>query len=203
MSNKTEKKVWKDHKGESIPDKYVNPYHKKKEKVVGRLVKQAEDLSERLKVFKNNAFNAADELYYEMLRMHHMDEPEGGKGNRTFFNFDKSIKVEISVDDVISFDEQITLAQAKINQFIAMKLKDVDTDITELINRAFTTSKGRLDKARVFSLFSLNVKHHLWTEAMDLIRQSIVTNNTRRYIKVYKRDSEGKYHLINLNFSAV
>src|SRR5690606_39592899 len=40
-----------------------------------------------------------------------------GKGNATFYNFDRSIKVEVSVDAPVKFDEMtIELAKAKLDE---------------------------------------------------------------------------------------
>ena len=66
---------------------------------------------------------------------------------------------------------------------------------------AFTTSKGRLDTKRILSLFTYKISHPLWMEAMDLIKQAMQTNSSVRYLTVSTRDENGKYNLLNLNFS--
>jgi len=53
----------------------------------------------------------------------------------------------------------------------------------------------------VLSLFTYKITHQKWVEAMELIKGSISTNNTVRYLNVFRRDPNGSYRAVNLNFS--
>lgn len=199
---KTEK-TWTDHKGETVPAKYIDAYTKSKEKTIIKIVEQAEKLSAQLLNFKTGAFMLCDNLNDNLFENNNTERKAGTKGNYTLFSFDKSIKVEVNVQDIIDFDDRIQVAQAKINEFLELKTKGADQDLSLLVNNAFKTTKGRLDKSRVLGLFSLKIKHQLWDEAMDLIKQSITTNSTRRYISISRRQEDGRYKLINLNISSI
>jgi hypothetical protein len=194
-------KEWKNHRGETVPAQYVSKFDKKKEVVVARIAKRAEELNKALKAFKEAAITDTDMLYQLMFTERNM-EPKG-KGNATFFSFDKELKVEVVMDEIVDFDDKITLAQAKIQEFLEEKTKGADNDLVLLVNNAFTTTKGRLDKTRVFSLFSLKITHPKWVEAIDLIKASIAVNNRRKYINISRRDSNDKYVPIQLNWSAL
>jgi len=196
-----EKKIWKNHKGETVPDKYVDSYEKKKEKLIMKIVKEAEKLNKDLSAYKEFTFLKSDELFDEMFKNNNMERTN--QRNYTLYSFDKSLKIEVNTQDVIDFDDRIQLAQAKINEFLEKKTAGADQDLSLLVNNAFKTTKGRLDKARILGLFSLKITHVLWNEAMDLIKQSITTNTTRRYVSVWKRQPDGKYVQIQLNFSAL
>ena len=191
------------HRGENVPADYVSPYDKKKEQVAARLIKNAEKLSKKLIEFKQKSMSEADALIDQMYRDHFMERNPDSKGNITVFNFDKSLKFEIKVQDIIEFDDRIQLAQQSINEFLKEKTEGADQDLSTLVNSAFTTTKGRLDKNRVLGLFQLKIKHPLWDKAMELIKESITTNNTRRYISFYRRIGDNQYKLINLNFSSL
>jgi len=196
-------KKWIDHKGQEVPAKYVDNYTKSKEKVIEKIFAEAEKLNKLLYNFKMGSFIQCDQLYEQMFAINNVEKRQDAKGNYTLYTFDKSIKIEVSVQDIIDFDDRIQLAQEKINQFLEMKTAGADQDLSLLVNNAFKTTKGRLDKARVFSLFSLNITHPIWSEAIELIKKSITTNSTRRYISVSKRDEMGKYNIINLNISSI
>ncbi len=196
-------KTWINHRGENVPADYVSPYDKKKEQVAARLIKNAEKLSKKLIEFKQKSMSEADALIDQMYRDHFMERNPDSKGNITVFNFDKSLKFEIKVQDIIEFDDRIQLAQQSINEFLKEKTEGADQDLSTLVNSAFTTTKGRLDKNRVLGLFQLKIKHPLWDKAMELIKESITTNNTRRYISFYRRIGDNQYKLINLNFSSL
>lgn len=204
MKDKTEKqgKVYMDHKGNAIPEKYVSPYDKRKEVVLRRLLRKAESLNEKLNSYKSELQTELDLLYKIMLQEYNI-EPSDLNENKAFYSFDKAIKIEMSIDNVVSFSDKINVAQAKLKEFIETKSANTDGDLMLLVNQAFTTTKGRLDKARVMSLFKLNIKHPKWEEAMELIKDSIETNSTRKYFNVYKRDSNGDYKRVSLNITAL
>lgn len=192
--------VWIDHQGNEIPVKYIPAHKKQADKVAKKLLRESEALSAKLEAFKELAFNQVDGVVDMMFRERSLEKT--GKGNYTVYSFDKSIKIEISVNDVIDFDDHIQVAQAKINEFLEVKSQGADQDLVMLVNNAFKTTKGRLDKSRIFSLFQLKIKHPIWLEAMDLIKESISVNNTKRYVSIYKRNDSGQYKQIQLNFSA-
>jgi hypothetical protein len=197
------KKQWVNHKGEIVPEKYVSGYDKKKEKVLLKLLSSSEKLSNLLHAHKAEIFKETDNLIELMYKEHNSSRPEDYKGNYTIFSFDKQIRLTIKVSEVIDFDDKIKIAQDKINKFLEEKTKGADQDLSLLVNNAFKTSKGRLDKNRVLGLFSLKINHPLWNEAMELIKSSITTNHTKRYATVAKRDKEGNYKDIMLNISSI
>lgn len=191
---------WVNHKGQEVPREYVSRYDQNKEKAVDKIFRRAEDIEAKLREFKNMAFDLADDLYNQMLAEANIDGTDR-KGNFTFYSFDKSFRVEVSLKERIEFDERINLAQIKLSEFIAEKTNGSDNELRELVNNAFTTTRGRLDTKRVLSLFSYKIKHPKWVEAMELIKSSISTNNTVRYMQISRRDPSGAYNPVNLNFS--
>lgn len=202
MIQKPSDKIWIDHKGQEVPREYVDGFDVRKERTVGKLLKKAMKLSKELETFKQMAFDDVDRLYDEMLKKADIN-PSERKGNFTLYSFDKSVKLTVDVSERIEFDENINFAQEKINQYLAEKTKGADQELAVLVNNAFKTTKGRLDTKRIFSLFTLKITHPLWKDAMELIKKSIQTNSTVRYLSLYKRDKKhfDKYNIINLNFS--
>lgn len=202
MKQEKTTKQWVNHKGEVVPEKYISGYDKKKEKALAKLLKEAEAVSEKLADLKKRMFEENDSLEELDYKEHNMVKPDT-KGNRTMYSFDKRIKFSMKVQDVIEFDDRITMAQQKINEFLESKNDGADEDLMLLVNNAFKTTKGRLDKSRIFSLFGLAIKNETWKEAMELIKQSINTNHTRRYSTIAVRDESGNYKEIPLNISSI
>jgi len=199
MSTKT--KTLQDHKGFDIPVRVIPKLDLTKHKAAERLYKKGQALHEKLKEFKELFFETLDEIYKE-------DADENGvigkgKGNYTITTYDKGIKLSISVSDHVSFDNKIEFAQEKLNDFLALKTKNVDNDLALIVNNAFKTSKGRLDAKRIFELFSYNIKHPLWVEAIDLIRASIQVDHSKRYPQIYERNDNGEYKPLSLNLSSI
>jgi hypothetical protein len=202
MIHKTTDKVWHDHRGNEVPREYVPQFDRKNELAVAKVFNRAEKLSGQLATFKAEAFEIADSLYAEMLKNANITASDR-KGNYTLSSFDKSVKIEVNVSTSIDFDDNIGLAQEKLNEFIRVKTDGVDHELSSLVNHAFTTRKGRLDKARIFGLLELNIKHPLWGEAMELIRRSITTNSSVRYMEISQKEGEGRYVVVKLNFAAL
>jgi len=197
----TTKKIWVDYQGNEVPLKYVSTYDKKKEKVITKVFAEAQKINATLEAFKKMMFAECDKLFDEMFKANDLEKV--AQKNYTLFSFDKGLKIEVTTQDVVDFDDRIQLAQAKINEYLKIKTDGADQELSILVNNAFKTKKGRLDKARIFGLFPLKINHHLWVEAMELIKKSIMTNYTRRYATIYVRDEEGKYNQVQLNFSAL
>jgi hypothetical protein len=195
-------KEYKNHLGQVIPAKYVPELDKRKDAFANSILKSSLSLSSKLRDFKTDLLIDAESIYYKMAEEANIDLTKR-KGNMTICSFDKRIKIEVQVQDRIEFDDNITLAQDKINEYLRVKLTGTDHDIIELINSAFTTSKGKLDNKRIMSLFSIKIKHPIWIEAMELIRKSIQRNNSKRYIQVRVKDEEGAYKAIDLSIATI
>lgn len=200
MIQKKSDKLWKNHKGNDVPREYVPAFDLRKEADIAKVFTSAKKISEQLAKFKALAFETTDGLYEQML-IDAKIVPGDRKGNYTLYNFDKSVKIEVNVSDRIEFGEEINFAQQKLNEFIQVKTEGSDNELHELVSNAFTTNKGKLDTKRILSLFTYKISHPLWIEAMELIKQSIQTNQSVRYLTVSTRDENGKYNLLNLNFS--
>lgn len=194
-------KIWINHEGLTVPAAYVPKIDKKKDRVCSSYLKKAKSINDRLTKFKVDLLNKCDEIYQEMLE--DADVKTGKKGNFTITSFDKGIKIDVSISEKINFDDNINLAQLKINEFLESKTVGIDPALSEIVNHAFTTTKGRLDTKRILSLFSLKIKDKLWLKAMELIRKSITRNVSKRYVRIWERDAEGQYHAIELNFSSI
>lgn len=195
--------MYQDHNGNDIPSTYLHKIDKDKDAAAKRLHKKAQDLNSRLNAFKTELLETCDELYNRVLAENKVTIKENSKGGYSIMTVDKSIKIEITISETISFDDRIDVAQAKIKEFLAEKTKGIDLDLGTLINNAFETRKGQLDTKRVMGLMKLNITHHLWQEAMDLIRQSIQTNNSKRYVRIWERQSNLEYKAVKLDFASI
>jgi hypothetical protein len=196
------KQEWRTYTGAKVPDEAVSPFDKRKERVIQSLYKKAVKLSKELEKLKELMYEKGDELYEEKYRNRGLDIDKK-RGNYTHFSYDKSIKFEMNVQENISFSDDINLSQQKLNEYIEDVLSGANTDIQQLVNNAFKTRKGRLDKARIFSLFALKIEHPKWQEAMELIKGSIETNDSRRYASISVRDDNGDYNAVQLNISSL
>lgn len=197
-----EKKVWKTAKGEIVPAEVVSTHDKKKEKVVLKIAKQALTVSKLLVELKAITESDVNKLYNEHLRIKGI-EPGERKENYTLYSFDREWKIEISRADTVTFDDNINVVKQLLDEYIEDVTNQASSDIQVLVQSAFKTRKGQLDKARLFSLFQYEIEHPLWKRAMEELKQSIDVQSSKKYIKIMRRDENEEYVLVPLSFSAV
>lgn len=195
------KKEWVDLNGNKIPAQYVPKLDKDRERITLKHLAKARKLSEQLEKFKEELLADCDAVYEQMLAENNV--PANSKGGFSISTFDRSSKIEISVQERIEFDDLISVAHEKIKQYLEEKTQGVDHDLQQIINQAFETRKGRMDVKRILGLFRLQITHPLWVEAMELIKKSITRNNSKRYARIWEKDQNGEYRNVELNFSSI
>jgi hypothetical protein len=205
MIQTTKQAAWKDENGTSVPVNRLTKGEKLREKSAYQLVKQALDLNDRLEAFKVTI----REYCLEVERMAALEmtvNREAMKGNITWFNFDRSIKVERAISEPMSFDDMtITAAKAKLDEFLVQVIESKFDFAKEMIISAFETTKGKLDPKKITPLtrYEKRVNHPLFSEACRLIQAAIRRPDSKTYYRVWQKDDEGKYKAIELNFSNI
>jgi len=203
---KTKDQIWKDETGMTIPVNRVTKAERLTERKTAQIVKKALDLNSRLKDFKRFIKDTAKEIYNAHLKENGGKEKTDYKGNFTFYNFDRSVKVEVNVSEPIEFDDiHIQLAQEKLQEFLENNINADNEFIKQLVLDAFKTRRGKLDTKRVLNLtrYVDKVKDPLFKEAVELINKSIRRRPSRMYFRVFVKDDNGKYQNIDLNLSSI
>lgn len=196
---------WLDETGLKIPTNRLTSLEKKMERNATKLTNDAIKLHESLKSYKNTITEVSDTIYRDFLKEKDLDGLNR-KGNFVWYNFDRSIKIEININDVITFDDmKIMAAREKLDTFIEENVEGKVDFIKELVNDAFKTSRGRLDTKKVLSLirYRSKIKDALFQDALTLIEDSIRRPSKRTYYRVSVKDETGKYQNIELNFSNI
>ncbi len=191
-------KKWIDHKGQEVPARHVRPIDKRKDAFANKMLKKANKIAEMLGDFKDELYEGGDAIWADMQKA---EDVRTGEKGYSISTFDKSIKIEVTQQERIEFDDNIKLAKAKIFEYFDSKLGKDESEIRSIIHNAFETSRGKLDVKRVMGLFKLDIKHPRWTEGMELLKKSIDRNNSSRYVRILARDQEGKYKQIPLSIS--
>lgn len=201
-------KKWIDENGLEIPANRITKSEKLKEQAAERLLKKAKKLSKELAAFKDEVASTADEIL-ELVFDENGASREGHKGNFSFYNFDRTIKLEVDNQERIEFDDAlIAVAKQHFDEFLTNSSTGVDEMIRQLILDAFSTSRGRLDTKKVLSLVKYRQrvpanKYPQFHQAIDAVEKAICRPDSKLYFRIAERDTEGKYKPVNLNFSAI
>lgn len=196
-------KDWTDAQGITIPFNRISKVERLKEKLSGGIAKSAIKIHGMLKDLHTEIINASKAINEEIKKE---GKSKVTKGNFTWYNFDKSLKIEVAVDDKVSFDEaMIATAREILDKFITKNVVGTDDIIRQLLNAGFHNSKGGLDKNKLMTTLSYRkkIKDQQFHAACDLIEESMSVTDTKRYYRIWIKDEQGEYQNVNLQFSNV
>lgn len=203
MNHTPKNKTWSDPKGIAIPYSRIDALERLREKNAAVLHKEALDLEKRIAAFKARTLELHSQVVDANAKKHDVDLSKS-KGNHTWFNFDRSVKVEADMQDKVMLDDvMVSAAHEKLKELLKSTITSDVEFLPELVNSAFENTKGMLDTRKVLSLLGYRhkVKHKLFQEAMELIEKSIGTAGTKQYFRISELMVDGSYRVINLNFS--
>lgn len=200
----TKDKLWKDETGFELPYSRTTRVERLMERNATKLVNEAISINSKLIDFKERTKAICNEVFSQFMEENNNTKPS--KGNFTFYNFDRSIKVEVSIQEKIEFDDlTIQACKDKLDQFLNKNVESKDAFIKQLVLDAFETSRGKLDAKKVMSIlkYKSKIKNPLFQEAMDLLGKSIRRPDSKTYFRIWIKDDQGKYQNIDLNFSSI
>lgn len=196
---------WKDEAGIEIPFNRTTPFERKCERSTAKIANRSLRLNSDLTEFKNDLKQEVEALYEDFKK-----ENGGiigkGKGGATFYNFDRSIKIEVSINETITFDENcINLAHEMLKEVISEGLSGAADWIEGIVLDAFAKSNGKLDTKKVLGLrkYEQKVNKPSYSEAMRMIDKGIRRPASKEYFRVWIKDEAGELSDVQLNFSAI
>ena len=205
MTQTNKDPYWIDESGNKIPLKRISKTEKLMEQKSTSLLKNAKATNDRLMAFKGDIRTICEEVEKQSLLENGVVK-ENAKGNLTWFNFDRSIKVERSVSEPIRFDDlTITAAKEKLDEFLNEAIESKFDFAKDMIMTAFETTKGQLDPKKITPLtrYESKVNHPLFTEACKLIQKALRRPESKTYYRIWAKDGDGKFVAVELNFSNI
>lgn len=196
---------WTDENGVPIPAKRITKAEKIRERKTAALLSKAQALNARLVSFKEELKDACDEM--EQVSLEELGvSSDNFKGNLTFFNFDRSIKVERSISEPMRFDDlTIAAAKQKLDEFLQEAIESKFDFAKEMIMTAFETRNGKLDPKKITPLtrYESKVNHPLFSDACRLIQQAIRRPDSKTYYRIWVKEDGEKHEAVELNFSNI
>lgn len=196
--------TWHDEKGSPVQVKRLTKSEKLNERKSGQLLKQALKVHTGLVEFKHLIDDVCQEVFQTFMEGKEIKEDY--KGNFTWYNFDHSIKVEVSVNDRITFDDlTIKACKSKLDEFLSTSLETENDFIREIVMEAFETSRGHVETRNVMGLLKhkSKIKDKLFQEAMELLAESIRRPSSKSYFRISILNESGEYENIQLNLSSI
>ncbi|NHN26790.1 DUF3164 family protein [Flavobacterium jejuense] len=205
VTHTTKDPVWIDEAGTQIPVNRTTAVERLHERLTAKLLKQAQKVNRDLSAFKDLIQEASIEAYDAFMNDKNVSKET--KGNYTWYNFNRTIKIEVAISERIEFDDlTIKAAKEKLDQFLNVNIQSKNEFAKKIVMDAFETQRNKsLDTKKVLGLtrYKKQVNDPMFTEALDLIEQAIRKPESKTYFRIWLKDETGKYNNIDLNLTSV
>lgn len=189
--------------GHYVPVDKIKPLDMQRNDLVNSIVQKAQKLRAEMQNFKDET--SQDLQAHIALSAEQYNAKVGGaKGNMQLLSFNGEFKVQIAITDSLVFDERLQIAKSLIDECIHEWTTDSNSNAKALIEHAFQTDKaGNISVSRVLGMLKLNMDHPKWTQAMNALRDSIQVQSSKSYLRIYRRNTEGKYEQLSLDLANI
>lgn len=205
MAQKDNKGNWLDDKGRPIPEEYIQPQDKKRDRMVESIIKRVSKLSAKLASEKTEIVAAIEKYLKELAKDNKVRE--NWKGNILIYNFSQNLCIERRINETISFDERLQMVKTTIDKWLNDRLKNIDELIAKVISQAFSVDKqGRINTAMLLKLRKLDIQDHEWKKAMELLDESIFVKSSKMALRFRTKNTDipdGAWSEIGLNFNEI
>ena len=193
-------KVIKDAQGHEYPLSIIDKNIIQRDRVVKRLVSKAEKLSAKIAVEKDKMEKELNKYLQKVAKEYGLH----WKGNAQLISFDERFKIEVNISERLDYNEKLQLAKQLIDNCINRWSENANANLKAIVINAFNVDKkGKISLRRVLSLRKYRIKDKEWEKAMELINESLSVVFSKQYINFYKKDADGKWEQVKLNFSAI
>jgi len=206
MTQTSKNETWVDESGTRIPYKRVTKSERLMEVHSARLAKDALAVNARLIAFKKEIKQLCEEAEQAFLDENKIKRDAKFKGNYTWYNFDRSIKIERSVNEALQYDDQTIMAAKEIlHEFLGSSIESDKDFVKDMVISCFDNKSGKLDPKKTGPLFRYEerAKEPRLTEACKLIKKAERRPDSKVYYRVSVKDVAGAYEAIELNFSNI
>lgn len=205
MAMKDKQGNWLDDKGRPIPEEYIQPQDKKRDRMVESIIKRVSKLSAKLASEKTEIVAAIEKYLKELAKDNKVRE--NWKGNIIIYNFSQNLCIERRINETISFDERLQMVKTTIDKWLNDRLKNIDELIAKVISQAFSVDKqGRINTAMLLKLRKLDIQDHEWKKAMELLDDSIFVKSSKMALRFRTKNTDvpdGAWSEIGLNFNEI
>ncbi|MBI1321315.1 MAG: DUF3164 family protein [Candidatus Hydrogenedens sp.] len=164
-----------------------------------RIAQGALSVAQTLDRYKQMCFAEAQQLLAALAADHRV-ELTSRRGNYAITTYDGAFKVEFSSADRISFGPGIEIARAAFANWLAEA--EASPEIKAIVSAAWQLDQaGRLRAHEIMRLARYDLTDPKWQAAMAAVREAMQVSGTKDYMRVYRRDEDGGWRQITLDFA--
>lgn len=193
----------KDHRGAFIPIAQIREIDLARDELVMEKAAKIEAAQAALKSLQAELMGDIA-AFVEISAERYGAKVGGDKGNVTLMSFDGTYKLKRQTSESIGFDEGLRAAKNIIDECLEEWSRNSPVPLRAIVEQAFDVNKeGRINTNAILSLRRLKIDDERWQQAMQAISDSLQTQDSKAYVRLYKRDSTGKYNAVPLDMSAL
>ena len=193
----------KDHRGAFIPIAQIREIDLARDELVMEKAAKIEAAQAALKSLQAELMGDIA-AFVEISAERYGAKVGGDKGNVTLMSFDGTYKLRRQTCESIGFDEGLRAAKNIIDECLEEWSRNSPVPLRAIVEQAFDVNKeGRINTNAILSLRRLKIDDERWQQAMQAISDSLQTQDSKAYVRLYKRDSTGKYVAVPLDMSAL
>lgn len=186
------KKYMKDSGQRLVPLELMAPQNILEDQTVRTIIGFAEALSAQIDRFRGHTFGDVG-AFVDLLHEKYDTIRGGRKGNVTLTSYDGLYKVQVQVQDQLTFGPELQVAKTLVDACITSWAADARAEIRALVEHAFNVDQqGRINRAALFALRRLEIDDDQWRAAMRAIGDAIRVIGSKEYVRFYKRESIAK-----------
>lgn len=192
---------WVDAKGRKVPDSNVSEMDRLIEETITDIKHHGVELMNRIARYRGHSFDDVNALV-ALLAEKYNAKRGGAKGNVSFLSYDGSVKVEIRVQDRVTYGAELQIAKDLLGEYIEEVSDGVPDVVHSLLNHAFDVDQqGKVNREQLYSLRRLEINHPKWAAAMQAIADSMRVVGSVEYFQLSIRDEHGKFKALPINLA--
>jgi hypothetical protein len=189
-----------DSRGRLVPEANVPELDKLRDGLARELVAEAEEVSLAVSKFMAGATSKLDSFRELSAQDHGAAVGGGRRGGFSIQSYDGRMRVIYDVDAVIFFNEKVSLAREIILKLVEQwtaQAGEAHAKLASLVRSAFEVDRnGHLSVARILQLRRVKIDDADWQTAMEALDAGIETNQTKLYVRFYRKDGNGAWEQI-------
>ena len=195
---------YEDSEGRMVPEDLMKPQDIVRDDLVEDLATKYLECLENVRKVKAEMERRIDEYRNTVLLQFGIESKHTNSPSITLNSFDGKYRITITGNTVIEFNENVTAAKAKFDEYLADQLKssEASAGLKALVESAFRIKQGQMDVKSILALTRINIPDEKFQEAVNIIKASIVTRTTNPSLRVYVKGDKG-YELQELKFSTL
>lgn len=174
-------------KGELMPAQIVKAADLLVDETVRRMIGFAVPLNRQIARFKAHSLDDVASVQ-ALLAQEYGAKVGGAKGNLTLTSLDGCLKVQVQIQDRLTFGPELHAAKALVDAFIEDKAEGADPVLKALVMAAFRADQsGQLNRAELFRLLRHDIDDDRWKAAMRALKDSIRVDGSKEHIRFFRR----------------